>query len=399
MKNNSTQIYLQDVLPSPSSLSHLKDFKDRIDLICNKYNAIRRYVVYDSFRCGVLSLDAVKDIYCIYRDDPEYICLKTIELEKTIQERIIPLENSDGGLSYDLGVKLSFKYRFFKACKRGNDVYKERVKSRLNILRKLPSVVFFNDDDVDKRTSLLFFTLTYDPNRCDVATAWKNIGKEFHLFLSNLRKQYGDIAHFRTWESTQNYYPHVHVAVLFWDTSFIVLSHKDKDGKIRYRIPYNEKVKISKYWHSHVDIQAIKSSDDVFLELTKYITKDLCSNKGDKTNAMIWLFNKQSYSLSKNFIRWLKNWYLGNDNPFDIEEDNLKEPSFTDLINNMHNCNSVILECEFIGIVRGSDLGISSDVWHFACEKPPPRAWSVIKELMDRRKSLVYGRFGKSGVS
>ena len=214
---------------------------------------------------------------------------------------------------------------------------------------------------------MLFITLTYDTKRCDPDTAWKHIGEEFHLFHNKLRKQFGKVEIFRTWESTNNFYPHVHMIALFWDHSFNVIKHEDRTGVISYRIPYKTRTLISNYWHSNVDVQALQNTHEGLNELTKYITKDLCSEKGDKTNSMIWLHRKQSYSVSKNFVKQLTGWNI-----------NLEEPSNFDLINEMCNCNHDIINWEFIGILRGRDLRLSGDVWCLDLKKPPPRVMDLL---------------------
>jgi hypothetical protein len=171
----------------------------------------------------------------------------------------------------------------------------------------------------------------------------------------------------RTWESTNSFYPHVHCIILFEEESFNVITHIDKSGEISYRIPYKQKQDIAKYWHSNIDIQAVDSTHGAVLELTKYITKDLCSNKGDVTNSMIWLFGKQGYSISKGFIKSISG--------FDID---INEPNNSDLIKEMCNCNQDKVKWEFVGILRGKHLGFNGDIWYVELKKPPPRVADLL---------------------
>ena len=252
---------------------------------------------------------------------------------------------------------------------------------------------------MDKRTNALFLTLTFDPSKYDVKTAWSGIGCFLNKFLSNLRKIYGSIAHIRVFESTKKYYPHVHILILFWDHSFPVIQHLDKDNRVTWRIPYKEKIKIASYWkYGLIDVQAIQTTNEAFSEITKYLVKDLCSKKGDITNSMLWLFRKQSYSISKNFVDWLKNWYLGFE---DLTVEDLKEPDdddFDDLIKgSMRNSNLIVIHVEFVGIIRGFDLGVSGCVHEFSLRKPPPRILDLIRKERDRRSLLKYSRFSGGG--
>jgi hypothetical protein len=366
-----------------------QELPDYEEFYTNEYGAIRRKKVRDVFFTQGLKNHEIVDLYRNWRDDPEFFILRGIVPDRYEQERLIRLDTAElmDQDTWYLPVEEDYLYRFIKASKRGNDVYKYLVEKKLTPLQKLSNIAFFNDHSEDKRTCLLFLTLTYDPKKCDHHTAWKNIGSEFHLFCNNLRKKYGKIEFFRTWESTNHYYPHVHIVMLFWEKNFVVIPHKDKDGKLSYRIPYKDKQEIAKHWHSWVDVEAVKDTDGAVKELTKYITKDLCSNKGDLTNAMIWFHGKQGYSVSKGFIESIWNWNL----TIDYWNTDFKEPTNRDLITEMCNCNHDVVKWEFIGILRGHDLGFSPDIWCVDLKKPPPKVLDLIKNEFIRWKSLHGG--------
>jgi hypothetical protein len=310
----------------------------------NEYGSIRQKFVRYHYDIGDIDINNVLDFYPEWRDDTEYFCLKGLPL----------IEG------------LPLKYKFVKCAKRGNDVYRFLVNQRLEPLRNLGTITFFDESWGTKTTRLLFVTLTYDTKRCDSDTAWDSIGKEFHLWCNNLRKHYDcKIELFRTWESTKSLYPHVHLLLLFPDKDFEIFEHRDKDDKRTFRISNTERDVISSYWHSNVDIQGVEDTQGAIKELVKYITKDLCSKKGDTTNALLWLHNKQSYSISKGFEDWLRTL-------FDIHN-GIKEPSIDDLIyTDMANCNQPEYKWEFIGILRGCDLGFSHELWVIDIGKPPP---------------------------
>lgn len=347
----------------------------------NDNQAIRRCFVRTQFYNNVINNKDVVNLYTEWRDDPEYFILRGIEYDKLEQQRIIR-KDDEPYYTWELPPDFEYLYRFIKASKRGNDVYKRLVDKRLKPIDELYDIPFFDDEIADKRTNALFITLTYDNKLCDEHTAWKRIGEQFHLFHNNLRKQYGKVEIFRTWEATNHYYPHIHVMVLFWDKTFPVIKHVGKDGVISYRIPYNEKEKIAKYWHSNIDIQALQSVNEGVKELTKYITKDLCSNKGDKTNAMIWFHRKQGYAISKGFVEMIKGWNI-----------EITEPGNADLINDMCNCNQDIIEWEFLGILRGRDLGFCSEIHSIDYKKPPPK---VINMVIAEQKRWNSRRISKA---
>jgi len=298
----------------------------------------------------------LKDIMGLYqewRDDPEYYCMHGTlrDMSKFFVDWYkdnLPLE----------------VYKFVLASKRGNDVYRYLVTNKLKPLMELENVHFFSDDWGDKTTNILFVTLTYDTKRSDPDQAWHNVGSEFHLFCNNLRKQYDKIEIFRTWESTDNYYPHVHALIAFRDHSFPVFTHKDK-----IRISTKDRDKIKSYWHSHVDIQGISDTQGAINELVKYVTKDLCSRKGDKTNSMIWLHRKQSYSVSKHFVQLIKGCFA--------EVEGVQPNALLNI--EMCNCNSSYYIWEFIGILRGVDLRLGSDLWVVDTDKPPPRVLDMLE--------------------
>jgi hypothetical protein len=367
---NPTKIYE----PEPENSLYGDEFR-------NDYGSIRRCFARTQYYNDRIDKNDILKLYQEWRDDTEYFILRGVVYDKTEQECIIRRDNEEY-YTWELPPDFDYLYKFVKASKRGNDVYKKLVNQKLKPLDEIQNIIFFTDDTTDKRTSALFVTLTYDNNRCSDNTAWKNIGDEFHLFINNLRKHYGKIEVFRSWETTNHFYPHVHALILFPTHSFIVLKHIDKEGKITYRIPYKEKQNLAKHWHSNIDIQALQDTQGGIKELTKYITKDLCSNKGDKTNAMIWFHRKQGYSISKGFIKWLTGWNI-----------DFNEPTNTDLINNMCNCNHEFVKWEFMGILRGVDLGFPPDIMCFELKKPPPR---VIQMVLNEYKRWNSRRHNKA---
>jgi hypothetical protein len=335
----------------------------------NPYGSIRWGKVRYVFSKNQIVLPDIVDLYKEWMKDDEYLILRGTK--NHIQE----VFNEDGRI-LDCNDRLipSFVYRFVKASKRGNDVYQYLIKKRLKPLKDLPDVTFFKGDWGDKHTNLLFITLTYDTKRCDEKTAWENIGKDYHLFYTKMRQEYGDIEYFRTWESTGHFYPHAHILIAFKDKTFPVFVHTNNEGRRSFRIPTYEKDKIASFWHSNVDVQGVSNTKDAIDELTKYVTKDLCSDKGHKTNAMICLFRRQSYAITKGFVSLVKNSFAKV-----TEENHIEDVGNFDLIKDvMCNCNNEVKDWHFMGVLRGKQLGFSSALWVVDVERPPPNVLDLI---------------------
>ncbi len=68
-----------------------------------------------------------------------------------------------------------------KLPKRGNDIYRWKLKKRLGFLESLGDSNFFNPKDRNlhgAKTRMLFVTLTTDPKACDLETAWSGLTVE-----------------------------------------------------------------------------------------------------------------------------------------------------------------------------------------------------------------------------
>lgn len=332
--------------------------------IRNSYNHIRRRFVKTVFNQNRINLDEVKDIYDEWRKDDEYILLRGIE---TYYQSNLNNEKTE---------KVNdFVYRFIKASKRGNDVYRYLIKQKFKQFENIEDIEFFRDEFTRKKTKILFITLTYDVKESTAIESWYKIPIMFNLFKSNLTKQYGNIKTFRVWESTKKYYAHIHCLIYFEDYEFEVFKHFSKKGKLTYRIPFYEVKKIKKYYPYEIDIQACETFQSALNEITKYVgkylIKDTIEDKPTKTNAMIWLTNKQGYSISKGFFESI----IG-------KEINANEPKVDDLTHYMCNSNCNVDNWEYIGLISAEDLRISGKIWVFELKKPPPVVMAKIKFLV-----------------
>jgi hypothetical protein len=203
-----------------------------------------------------------------------------------------------------------YEYVAVKCAKRGNDVYQRRVENRLFGIKSRTANVQF-DYWRKPYTNMLFVTLTYDAKRCSFVDAWVNLGTEFNLFNANLRKQYGKFSIFRTWESYESGYPHIHAIYLFEEHRFKVFPSYEKktEGKTRLVWRIEDKDGLAKYWHSWVDVQAVQDLHGGIRYLEKYIMKCAKFNqedtKGLMTLAMCWVFRKKSFYVSGQFRKAL----------------------------------------------------------------------------------------------
>ena len=84
-----------------------------------------------------------------------------------------------------------------KCSKRGNDIYRHRVKQRfVGLSQKSEQLEFFNPKDRsnDKTTCALWTTLTYDTKLCSYKEAWEQIGIEFNAFMAHIRRNFGKVS-------------------------------------------------------------------------------------------------------------------------------------------------------------------------------------------------------------
>ena len=288
---------------------------------------IRLHAVRDLFFRNVIKKNDIIDYYHRWVTYDEYMLLQreVVDIYKDIEKKKVD-------------------YIAVKCAKRGNDVYRYRVqKSLSNVFNNLDDIVFFNLKDrnlKNVKTSAVSVTMTYDKKRCSLYDAWVNVSKEFNAWITKLRKRYGKISIFRTWEAFKSGYPHVNVILYFHNTEFSVFRYKDK-----FRI--REK-KEFEHWHSFVDVQAVSDLRKNVHYITKYITKELYKKKSSLTLAMLWLFGKRSFSVSKDFVNKLIRLDFNKHNSSQFSLINEKLTKF---------------EWVFLGIYSKIELEINKSCW------------------------------------
>jgi hypothetical protein len=303
------------------------------DYFQNASGCYRVGLVRSAYFSNVIDESRVCSIYQKWRDDPEYFFLRGLD--------------SSGDL---------VTHAFAKASKRGNDVYKARVRERFQDVKKLPDVDFLSI--YDGKTPALFITLSVDPKRFTLKEAWQQISGYLHRFEDAVRREYGSFEHLRSFEAHESGYPHVHLLLFFHKRKFVVFPHRrKKDGRLVYRVPNKHNDAFHSMWSmgSNIDVLGVGNTKGFLSEVVKYITKDIFTDKAVLTNAMMWLFRKRQFSISKNFFSSI----FGNYS--DVLSDKPPvEPSGSDLVpSSVHNCKKEfpeIVKWEFAGMAPASYL-------------------------------------------
>ena len=353
----------------------------------NENNSEQKYILTNSehirlnhirqeFYNGNISFNEVLNIHQEWKNQHEYIVIAFLKQDAR------SYTNTQGKRLY-----FDFDYYAFKVSKRGNNVYQKRVQKRLlpltQYIAKNKDKQFFEPESSEiKKTNILMITLTYGIKKClqcrkhfalrltrcphcgstawlqvPIPQAWEHIGKDINTFIARLRQQYGNISIHRAIERYKNGYPHVHLIVHFHDHTFPVHRHTNKKGKQVWLIPNKDNQAIENYHHSYVQQEGLYSINGLSY-ITKYITKKTFQNDKNPTLVACWLYGKQQWSISKDFVPSLIDT-LGD------AEDKNRLGSF------MHNSSKNIFENRkswFVGLIV---IQNPSDFIIFKLEPPP----------------------------
>jgi hypothetical protein len=267
--------------------------------------------------------------------------------------------------------------KYFKASKRGNDVYVWRTKKRTELLDIAFSEIYEPDHLGNKyiRTNIISITLTF--KRDDLRKDWQNTRKYINLFMKKLRraklkmKDGYEIKPFphakvvcRTNEAHKDGYIHINIVV---DVGVKLLAKRyrtkkgkeKKKGEIRY-ILINEDIRqlIKSCWvYGFADVEAVdklKEGNENYY--TKYITKYIKfikekSNKINKRNltlALNWFFHKRSFYINYNHYLLI----------------NIKRLDKEGGINKSLMCCDAIFYKK-IGIVLAKEMGFNPKRWFY----------------------------------
>ena len=326
-------------------------------------------------------LNEITDIYTEWRDTIEVMPLRLIYKQAAYLDLTNTAASADKWIEcYNMNTgKIAVRFNdisdivcyekevpewsCIKSCKRGNDVYIKQVKKKfkpvIDIAKNKKSFFSTTLNKNRKRvrkTKLLYITGTCDSSITGtIGSSWLKFGDYWNSFITNVREQFGGGVYIRAWQSQKNGFPHFHALVYFPNFEFSVTPWFNKtkqkyEFRIHNRQKHNgkyvrEKLKDSWKW-GHLDILAVDSVKKGLTDLVKYITRDLEGGESNLTNAMAWYFGRQTYSISKNFVKEL----LGKD----IE---LAEPTNDDLINakgviQRSNSKKNLIRIEVFPIIR-----------------------------------------------
>lgn len=325
----------------------------------NEYVSVKAWVLEKELT--KVDLDDIIRIYCEYRDTEEVVPIKYVFKSEEIWDCNLLGINPDKYISYldTKGVKASHygiegwisrevetnEWSFPVACKRGNETYVDITKKRLAPLLCQEPLFYFDTAYNSKRritryTNMLYVTGTTDPDKRTIGGAWLSFPRAWNSFITNLRKQFGELVFIRSWQSQKNGYPHFHAIIYFNSVNFSVVPNFGNEG-LSWRISSRQKLhkrdkltirqRLKEAWQwGHLDIVCISDTQGCFKDLLKYVLRDLEGGESDLTNAMIWFFGKHSFGFSRNFIE--KIW--GKKEPVALQE-----PCNADLIYPLM-CNS-----------------------------------------------------------
>jgi hypothetical protein len=245
-----------------------------------------------------------------------------------------------------------------KCAKRGNDVYQYRVRRRFGPIERLKKdIEFFSFNESNPIVSVLFVTLTWH-GVGSISESWEANSYYFNKWVTNLREKYGKLSYVRTWEATERGYAHVHLMIMFHEARFHGFKTINEEGKVVWRI--YEKEEFEKSWPYFVDVRAARTYGAVVRYIRKrvYHGTDKADNvdAGDLTLALMWLFRKRSFAISKDLLKQL-----------------------SDLIGDLHNSK---LQAKltggyleetwvWIGVYSASELGLSGLEWSVVLDSCP----------------------------
>ncbi|MCK4393442.1 hypothetical protein KAX17_11105, partial [Candidatus Bipolaricaulota bacterium] len=266
------------------------------------------------------------------------------------------------------GRKTTQTWEVVKCAKRGNDVANRMLQRRLGpLIHSMKSANFSLDGE---HTPLLFLTLTYDTKKCSASEAWRNIGTELNRFFSSVRKKHGRISALRAFEASGEGYPHVHMLLYFFETTFTYFTHRNKGGRATYRVIDLQRKRFAEMWHSFVDVQAVVDNgvnrlDDVLAYIVKYKDYHLdpvqWNDKELLTMTASWYFRKRQFSVSGDFF--------GPE--FELDK-TLSQVGLVTLQLDLEGGIITEITWEFLGMIKGKDLRLKPEQWEASYKDPPP---------------------------
>jgi len=273
--------------------------------------------------------------------------------------------------------KREAKYYYQKASKRGNDVYRWRVKKRfqkiLEFSEENKELSFIEESkDGGFSSRLLKLTLTVDPGKYVLNDFNSKIcSKELDKQIKRIRNVYPNVKVSRTYEvftDKAKGFLHVNLVLFFPSYSFPVFLHKNKKKKQSWRLKNREDKSFFKgsWGCGFVDVRAVSTAHDLLEYCLKYHIKYFRNVKAkgnqDLTLSVLTLFNKRAFSVPDSFTDAI----ISYSQSLGITEVSPR----LDIV--MHNSLDESISFQFLGVVRESELDFTPEEWFFVCDGPPP---------------------------
>jgi hypothetical protein len=256
---------------------------------------------------------------------------------------------------------------YFKASKRGNDVYVWRTRKRTELL----DIAFMNYEPqkIGRKyiaSNIIWFVLTF--KRTDLRKDYQNARNYINYFMKKLRRinvgtrkkpsypfRKAKVIE-RTYEAQSSGYIHINLIVFLGDNITIIgKRYKTEDGKIRYIIE-NEIIRdlFKECWiYGFADVAVLAKINDKNY-FTKYITKsiryDEKNNKHILTLSLSWFFRKRSFFINYKILEFLFNINLRLDKEGGINK-------------SLMCCDAIFYKK--IGIVLAKEMGFNPKRWFY----------------------------------
>jgi hypothetical protein len=392
---------------SPSLLGKLFYFTAKPIPVCLKQ-------VRNNYKFGRIDFNKALDDVSLWRESKSYLCF----------------EVDDGSDN--------ITYAFSKASKRGNDVYRWRVKNRfsdlLTFCKEREGLSLIEGNETDGFFTRVFkITLTVDRKLYSIDEFNSTVcSHEVDKFVKRIRNNFDrEVKVSRTYEVHRDGYLHVNLILFFPNRMFNVFFYRrfrQRSGKNNYGSwRLKEKKNVSDLWTiGFSDVRAISDVHDLIEYCLKYQIKYFHKKANrelqNRTMSVLSLYNKRSYSIPKSFeyavyayVNHLKG-YLEQErhersprrsvqDTLSPEKVNIKKRLDTNKHNSLDSGKSNDYNgkidsksecvCTFLGVFHEAELEHDYDFdfscgWYFYSDIPPSNKRNLKAEFMDDPNFHVY---------
>lgn len=353
---------------------------------CYSGSSVDLGLVRKSFHRGELFFSDVVRAHCEWKEDNRYMVLGFPDDPR--RDSFVDVRGRPS-MTYH-------HYYGFLLAKRGNCVYRSRVRNSLDPLMSVvglcKKVSFFDPDGRGGRSPLLLVTLTCNSAQSldrygnfDPSIAWYGVGSSVNTFLSRLKAKYGKVSVLRSFEFYDvSGLPHVHLVIYFHKVDFEGARYVDRKGNIKFLASSKVNRDISLMHHSggsFVNIRVAYSLGAVGY-ISKYVTKYVFDEKSNKTIVACWLFGNRQYSVSSDFVETVSSVAERNG----VQLDTLMRNSIKE-----KGCirSSWLKDYPkvFVGVVK-LRKNVDDGVWMVKI-RPPPRFYVNERELYDSNAEWI----------